>query len=98
MHPKRRESRPAAEALGPRYPVAKEAKECLDAGMSVKEAMEHARTTVPDGKNMAPQQVVQGMHDILALGPDEAPDDDRSEDDRSKGDRSKGDRRHGPQA
>ncbi|MFF4161028.1 hypothetical protein [Streptomyces sp. NPDC001678] len=61
----------AAEELGALYAVAKEAVDCLDFGMSVKEAVQQARTAAPGGRHFTPQQVVQGAHDIISAGPDE---------------------------
>ncbi|MEU7103716.1 hypothetical protein ACFQ2B_31425 [Streptomyces stramineus] len=71
MGSNRHDPHPAAEVLGPLYPVAKEAVDCLSLGMSVKEAVQEARTAVPGGQGFTPQQVVQGAHDLLAAGPDE---------------------------
>ncbi|AZQ70542.1 hypothetical protein EKH77_04315 [Streptomyces luteoverticillatus] len=70
----------AAEELGARYAVAKDAVECLDFGMSVKEAVQQARTAEPAGRQVTPQQVVQGAHDIISAGPDEDMDMDVDED------------------
>ncbi|CAM5359089.1 hypothetical protein SALBM135S_08391 [Streptomyces alboniger] len=71
MSAKRREPLPAARKLGPLYPAAKDAVEHLDLGMSVKEAVEHARASVPGGHGFTPQQVVQAAHDLIIVGPDE---------------------------
>ncbi|OIK02903.1 hypothetical protein BIV23_24055 [Streptomyces monashensis] len=67
------------------YASAKEAAECIERGMSVKEAVQQARTTAPGGHDVTPQQVVQGIHDLMSAGPDE--EMDAAED---------GDRRQGP--
>ncbi|WP_189450752.1 hypothetical protein [Streptomyces abikoensis] len=82
----------AAEELGARYAVAKEAVECLGFGMSVKEAVQQARTAEPGGRQVTPQQVVQGAHDIISAGPDEDMDVDMDGD----GEPGTGGDDHGP--
>ncbi|MEU4796721.1 hypothetical protein [Streptomyces sp. NPDC023327] len=65
------DSHPVSEKLGPLYPVAKKAAECVEAGMSIKEAVANAQATIPGGDMVTVHQVVQGMHNISAAGPDE---------------------------